>query len=441
MFGKHETDTLFNYATAPRDGGAALHASIRPTSAVDLPHSSLVEVDAATLRGQRGVAAGATFQTGSNPHTQAQGYGLRGSFEHTGLAHGMAQAWSGPATGFVGAQAPPDRVVRLAPHAEWKPPPTPAPGTSGSDPDPSAEGGPSRRARPGSAPPPPPSPTGLPPLVVGGRVLSEDLGTLFGASVWGVAGVPASLWQVTAVDDNTVLGSQVTLPVQRLGQAAVAGRPLAPALEGSTLQLGFTTGERPTYLLNLEADVPFHSPGNGSITARYLHSMTSRRKVLNPAEEAHVKGIWNYVDFGVEVTRKFAAPYSTEITAGASWQANRAMLVKGAAGTHRGMDATVAWRSWGDPVFTASLTGALRPVGGEEAPSAMTSFRPWLGLRLSIEKGGRARYAQPVRGYQSGQAYRHFTALPYLNERIESGPVRGEESLFLDPLGGGAGQR
>jgi hypothetical protein len=52
----------------------------------------------------------------------------------------------------------------------------------------------------------------------------------------------------------------------------------------------------------------------------YLHQLTLRRSVLNVLEARHVKGIWNYVDFGFELRRSLLAPYASHLTVGASWQ-------------------------------------------------------------------------------------------------------------------------
>lgn len=85
--------------------------------------------------------------------------------------------------------------------------------------------------------------------------------------------------------------------------------------------------EDPLYEMSLRYDSESHS-----LTGSYVHQLTMRRRVLNVFEEANVKGIYNYVDLGLQYSQPLpradaggadvetAAP---SIAVGASWQPNK----------------------------------------------------------------------------------------------------------------------
>ena len=387
--------------------------------------------------------AGVTFQHSASPNAPV-GHCVRALIPDTSSSPtGSLTAWSGGTVGFLSATRPSTAVARAGKQFQHAPRNSFA--ISDSSPDPASADGPTQRPRAGAPPSQASDSSAAPALVVGGRWLSPHSSSLFGVQLWNTPGVPLTAWNATALNRNTVVGGQVTIPLQPLGAAlnsqggtfATRGLPeIRSTMKGGTLQVGCTTGDRPSYLFNVTGELPLASLSGGgvldggTVTMRYLHSMTSRRPVYNPLEAVHVKGIWNYVDFGVEVQRSLGRGAATDITAGAAWQANRQIMLKGAAGTSRGLDATLAWRSWGDPVITLSATAG---VTGDSIAAGTPSQGVRVGMRLSIEKGGRARYQRPVRGYQHATPSKAYVAVPALNERIEGGQPRPVESLWDTP--------
>jgi len=445
MYGKHEINSLLNYGVAPHDGGLEVHASVQPAPLRNSATSNVVGVKFVTNDLYSPKEAGVKFQHSASPNASV-GHCVRAFIPDTARSPtGSMTAWSGGGVGYLSATAPSAAVQRAA--AQFPEAGAALTAIADSGLDPRSEDGPAQRPRAGVAPPPtaPPLSASTPGVVLGGRWLSPHSSSLFGLQLWNTPGTPLSVWNATAVNKNTVVGAQVTLPLQPLATSIQAMGGVAnggakagfeSALKGGTVQLGCTTGDRPSYLFNVVGDFPLASVckggslDGGSVTMRYLHSMTSRRAVYNPLEAVNVKGIWNYVDFGVEVTRSLEVQPKTDITAGAAWQANRQIMLKGAAGTSRGLDATLAWRSWGDPVITLSATAG---VTGDSIAAGTPSKGVRVGMRLSIEKGGRARYQRPVRGYQHATPSKAYVAIPALNERIESGEPRPVDSLWESP--------
>jgi hypothetical protein len=112
------------------------------------------------------------------------------------------------------------------------------------------------------------------------------------------------------------------------------------------------------------------------IALSFLHHIAMQRAVKNPLEKGDVVGITNYLDVGLEMvvdTGGTGSGYPTTTSSsvsssqppimrlGASWQANKNVLVKARAGLD-GVAASFILRSWWQPAFTLGL--AVSSGGG-----------------------------------------------------------------------------
>ena len=140
-------------------------------------------------------------------------------------------------------------------------------------------------------------------------------------------------------------------------------------------------------------------------------------------------GITNYLDFGYRVVYPLLAPAPAQpsFDFAASWQLNKAVMVKGTVGTG-GSEAAVVLKSWWNPAATAALSLSRRPADGGWQKGA----RHRLGLSLSLENIGRPVFerADPSQ-VTHGQVQRYRASQAELHEH--------DRPLVVEPAGGGAG--
>ncbi|XP_027357883.1 uncharacterized protein LOC113867091 isoform X2 [Abrus precatorius] len=104
--------------------------------------------------------------------------------------------------------------------------------------------------------------------------------------------------------------------------------------------------------------------------ASFYQHMVVQRRVKNPFEENVVVGITNYIDFGFElqtsVDDAFAANNIADSTfqIGASWQANKNLLLKAKVGP-RSSSMAFAFKSWWKPSFTFSVSATRDRADGK----------------------------------------------------------------------------
>lgn len=159
-----------------------------------------------------------------------------------------------------------------------------------------------------------------------------------------------------------------------------------PVTFGAGVTLSHT---RPLYELSLAYDGE-----RGEAVAGYMHSLVVRRgRIWNPFEASHVKGIYQYVDLGVECRRGLKEPYSAAIGVGGAWQLNRNVLLKARVGS-RDAALSVALRSWTEPRVTLCATASLGGggnggVGGAGIPAGFSlggGALAW-GVSVSLDQG------------------------------------------------------
>ncbi|KAI9121192.1 hypothetical protein K1719_008225 [Acacia pycnantha] len=103
--------------------------------------------------------------------------------------------------------------------------------------------------------------------------------------------------------------------------------------------------------------------------ASFYQHMVVQRRVKNPFEQEDVVGITNYIDFGFELqTRVDDAITSNNITdstfqVGASWQANKNLLLKAKVG-HSSFSMALALKSWWKPSFTCNISATRDRADG-----------------------------------------------------------------------------
>ena len=151
---------------------------------------------------------------------------------------------------------------------------------------------------------------------------------------------------------------------------------------------------------------------NSKATASYYHHFVQRRAIVNPLADWCEKTITNYVDVGVEVSRRTApiaevvadnngavddivkaaaVPCNGDgddsIKAAVAWQVNKAVLLKAKVGASSG-SLSVATKLWGSPGGFPGVTAvacATIPWAGSQETSG------W-GFRFEMENFGKVRY-------------------------------------------------
>ena len=196
-------------------------------------------------------------------------------------------------------------------------------------------------------------------------------------------------------------GPAAVAPSSAAAAAALASAapplPAAPAPLALAAGLSFNS-EHPAYELCLGVD-----SARGEAVAGYTHSLVIRRSVWNPLEPAHVKGIYQYVDLGMEARRALAPPFSSALSLMGAWQWNRHVLFKARLGS-AGSALSCALRSWTDPCLTLCCTASggwssssnsnngSRGAGG--VWELFTGSNAALGLSITLNQGGGSEYTQ-----------------------------------------------
>ncbi|KAI7735361.1 hypothetical protein M8C21_017535 [Ambrosia artemisiifolia] len=222
---------------------------------------------------------------------------------------------------------------------------------------------------------------GVFPVLKKQRVSSEDYGTMglrFGSSrlSFGTTFLPYSLgndfpksaWLVTKL-------GRLTAGVQYDPQFEKAGGAKYKNLKNWNCAIGYGIGSgsplSPSFNFGLE--------------------FAQNSQVKNPLEENEVIGITNYIDFGFELlTRMNDQKGSNNIqdstfNIGASWQANKNILMKGKVGPLSSA-LSLSFKSWWKPSFSFSLS-AIRERGGK------TSFG--FGVRVDNVREASYQRADP----------------------------------------------
>jgi hypothetical protein len=177
--------------------------------------------------------------------------------------------------------------------------------------------------------------------------------------------------------DPPPLGSPGRQRQQQLQYSSPSRSP-PPLSLGAAVTLSHT---QPLYELSLAVDSE-----RGEAVAGYLHSLVVRRgRIWNPFEAPHVKGIYQYVDLGVECRRGLREPYSAAIGVGGAWQLNRNVLLKARVGS-RDAAVSVALRSWTEPRVTLCFTASTP----SSVSSNTTSFTGSGGVPVGFSLGGGA---------------------------------------------------
>lgn len=112
------------------------------------------------------------------------------------------------------------------------------------------------------------------------------------------------------------------------------------------------------------------------INLSYFQHIVTRRKIYNPIEEHNVTQIVNYVDLGMEVDLNkdpITGKPITKLDAGAAWQLNKNLLLKGKVGSS-GIHGALKFKTWGIPKLCGSVSAGVGWNGKIK-----------YGLQLSVE--------------------------------------------------------
>lgn len=268
---------------------------------------------------------------------------------------------------------------------------------------------------------------------VGVRYLGPDNRYAVGMHAAPVEPFPFKAWAVGAVGGDVNVGLEVSSDVFRALPRAQSFLSAAPARAdaanvkagagGAAAALGASSSAQPRFDVGAAVSVsqaPLYElslafdGARKEVVAGFVYNQVLRRKVYNVLEDRRVKGIYNYVDLGLELRRPLmmdarnptaAAPASLALAA--AWQLNRNVMFKGRVGTNDA-SASVVFKSWWDTAVTACATVTLdRRTFGTSA-----------GFFLSAERGGALDYQKATEGYQTRATSMAVLAAPQLSERV-----------------------
>ena len=248
------------------------------------------------------------------------------------------------------------------------------------------------------------------------RYLAADDSYSLGFHMHPFSKQPLRLWAVGSLDSRWFGGVEVA---PRRG------------MDARSVRMAMSFATKPAF----EASVAIDGM-NQEFVAGFVHQMTLRRNVYNPFEASHVKGIWTYLDLGIEMRKPLALSHSTvggaagdgppaDFTVGAAWQANKGLIFKGKVGT-RESGFGVAVRSWWDPVVT--LSASYASVRGKDDAR--------VGVCLSVVRGGlpavyvKPRFDQRLTG--KPQTYETLGTSRRDGTGARDTPVRPKDDVWAD---------
>lgn len=207
---------------------------------------------------------------------------------------------------------------------------------------------------------------------------------------WG-AGVSAGLygdtgtrcWMIGAQRSGVRWGAEMNVPTMawKAAHSAFSGAGCsvpglaqarkAAASAGASVSAAVGLAQEDAYALTLGV-----ASARQELVLGYVQHWTLRRRIANPLEKHHVKGIWNYLDIGAELRRSLRDPSQAGVAVGLAWQLNRSLLFRAVAGTDRSAVSTTL-RTWTEPMLT--ITGSLGCSGIPRPDSLRTGLHVHLG--------------------------------------------------------------
>ncbi|KAA0150316.1 hypothetical protein FNF29_05328 [Cafeteria roenbergensis] len=295
-----------------------------------------------------------------------------------------------------------------------------------------------------------------------GFVWAGRSGAGAGAHVGAGPGRPAKAWTVMR-HGGLSAGVQASLFLDRAVEAVTSGKgAVIDGLSGSFKLPGSSAGA-PRVPVHVDAALSLSMPpvydaalvldaARRDVVLSYMHHTTLRRDVRNVFEDSHVKGIFNYVDFGVEFRQPLERERPFGMTLAAAWQLNSKLLAKARAGTS-GAAVSLAFRSWTQPDVALTVSGGLRPAGGAGASLFTSPGVPYTGVFLSLGNAAAPpTYRKMLRSEAREAPIRRFVADPSLNAerssvveqsstRIGTMTARRPQAGGFDDIIPGVGQR
>lgn len=182
--------------------------------------------------------------------------------------------------------------------------------------------------------------------------------------------------------------------------------------------------------LNPSFNFCFEVDKYSKLIASYYHHLVVQRRVKNPFEETEVVAITNYIDFGFEFQQSLEESKTRTdelgnelltMQIGASWQANKNLLLKAKVG-NASSGVALIFKSWWQPSFTVSYAVTRHHM------LKRTKF----GLGVRIENFGGVSYERadpnyvmltPTKEHLAEGVLKHLKERPMLKTDVTSGNV------------------
>ena len=198
-----------------------------------------------------------------------------------------------------------------------------------------------------------------------------------------------------------LVGSQAVFGVE--SEIKSPGFRSDPNLAYATVKFGRLSVGAEISFKNFRVDTVLDSEKPGDFSASFGVSdsgvvlgfqqrLVSRRRVLNPLEDARVRFIANFVDTAFETTYN-TNNKTSEFHAAVSLQPNKNLLLKTRLSTVYGIAGTAAFKFWGVPTLALAATVGFRPqgsggVGQAKSGVSWRSLGGYVGVHLVVQNHG-----------------------------------------------------
>lgn len=167
----------------------------------------------------------------------------------------------------------------------------------------------------------------------------------------------------------------------------------------------------------------------------FLHHMAVQRQVRNPFESADVVGITSYLDFGFRMVSDLQGVAGSQMQLGASWQANKNVMLK-AQVSLAGASVAGVFKSWWQPAFTLAGAAGVDFATGRSRFGVTAMVETWRHARYerssSAQKMSGARITQRHVASEDDLAYASGKGLLVPLEEVDSPEVLGQRPATGD---------
>lgn len=165
------------------------------------------------------------------------------------------------------------------------------------------------------------------------------------------------------------------------------------------------------------------------LSISFLHHMAVQRRVHNPFESSDVVGITNYFDVGFRMVSDLQGATGSNMQLGASWQANKNVLVKAQVGL-AGASLAAVFKSWWQPAFTLAGTAGVDFATGRSRFGLTAAVETFKNIRYersaAAQKMSGARITQRHVASEEDMAYASGKGLLVPLDEVDSPQVLGQ---------------